>query len=356
MRGRAGPVYVAALAAYLEEHAAELCDEHRERFRANPLRVLDCKRPECRAVTEDAPRITDYLDEACAAHLARVRAGPRRARRRATGSSPRLVRGLDYYTRTTFEFAATSLDLGPERRGRGRPLRRSGRGHRRARRARASASASASSGCCWPVTPKGVFAVDPPPPDAFVVDVTGGTAARDLVRRAAPGRARRRCAPTMAVRSSPSSSRRTAPGPGTPLIVGPEELAGGRRDGEAAARTSGPQETVPRAHGGASGCGHALDDGDEGRPVTATTRDADPSVRRARGPSTSGHGCALCGWVARRREHGEHLAFLDLRDHSGIVQCVVDGSVDVRSEWVVRVEGTVRRAARGHGQRRAAHR
>jgi aspartyl-tRNA synthetase len=51
---------------------------------------------------------------------------------------------------------------------------------------------------------------------------------------------------------------------------------------------------------------------------------------------------ALCGWVGRRREHGEHLSFLDLRDYSGTVQCVVDGSVDVRSEWVVRVEGTVR--------------
>ena len=55
----------------------------------------------------------------------------------------------------------------------------------------------------------------------------------------------------------------------------------------------------------------------------------------------------LCGWVARRREHGEHLAFVDLRDFSGIVQCVVDGTVDVRSEWVVRVEGTVRRRPDG---------
>ncbi len=56
---------------------------------------------------------------------------------------------------------------------------------------------------------------------------------------------------------------------------------------------------------------------------------------------------ALCGWVAHRREHGEHLAFVDLRDHSGLVQCVVDGSVDVRSEWVLRVEGTVRRRPPG---------
>jgi len=51
----------------------------------------------------------------------------------------------------------------------------------------------------------------------------------------------------------------------------------------------------------------------------------------------------LCGWVARRREHGEHLAFVDLRDYTGIVQCVVDGSVDVRSEYVVAVRGVVRR-------------
>lgn len=49
----------------------------------------------------------------------------------------------------------------------------------------------------------------------------------------------------------------------------------------------------------------------------------------------------LCGWVARRREHGEHLAFIDLRDYSGLIQCVVDGSHDLRSEWVVQVTGTV---------------
>jgi aspartyl-tRNA synthetase len=49
----------------------------------------------------------------------------------------------------------------------------------------------------------------------------------------------------------------------------------------------------------------------------------------------------LCGWVATRREHGASLAFIDLRDHSGVTQCVVDNSVDVRAEYVVRVSGTV---------------
>jgi aspartyl-tRNA synthetase len=55
----------------------------------------------------------------------------------------------------------------------------------------------------------------------------------------------------------------------------------------------------------------------------------------------AGQRLALCGWVARRREHSEHLAFVDLRDRSGIVQCVVDGTVEVRNEYVVRVTGTV---------------
>jgi aspartyl-tRNA synthetase len=54
-----------------------------------------------------------------------------------------------------------------------------------------------------------------------------------------------------------------------------------------------------------------------------------------------GERVSVCGWVAKRREHGEHLAFLDVRDRSGVVQAVVPGSVDVRSEYVVRVTGTV---------------
>ena len=50
----------------------------------------------------------------------------------------------------------------------------------------------------------------------------------------------------------------------------------------------------------------------------------------------------VCGWVAKRREHGDKLAFVDLRDHSGIVQCVIDNAVDVRSEFVVKITGVVR--------------
>ncbi len=60
-----------------------------------------------------------------------------------------------------------------------------------------------------------------------------------------------------------------------------------------------------------------------------------------------GRTVSVCGWVGRRREHGEHLAFVDLRDHSGIVQCVVNDDVDVRSEYVLRVTGTVRARPEG---------
>ncbi len=60
-----------------------------------------------------------------------------------------------------------------------------------------------------------------------------------------------------------------------------------------------------------------------------------------------GETVSLCGWVARRREHGEHLAFVDIRDHSGIMQCVVDNDVDVRSEYVIRVTGVVRARPEG---------
>ena len=64
-------------------------------------------------------------------------------------------------------------------------------------------------------------------------------------------------------------------------------------------------------------------------------------------PADEGTKVTVCGWVARRREHGEHLAFIDLRDYSGVVQCVIDNKVDVRSEWVIAVEGTVRRRPPG---------
>jgi histidyl-tRNA synthetase len=103
------PGYEATLRAFLEGRADLLCEEHRERAGVNPLRVLDCKRPACRKATADAPRILDHLCDACAAHLARVQAGLRALDVPFT-MEPRLVRGLDYYTRTTFELQSPALE------------------------------------------------------------------------------------------------------------------------------------------------------------------------------------------------------------------------------------------------------
>ena len=60
------------------------------------------------------------------------------------------------------------------------------------------------------------------------------------------------------------------------------------------------------------------------------------------GTDDIGRTVTVCGWVSKRREHGEHLAFVDLRDHTGIVQCVVDHAHDIRSEYVLAITGTVR--------------
>ena len=68
------------------------------------------------------------------------------------------------------------------------------------------------------------------------------------------------------------------------------------------------------------------------------------------GAGDLGRQVSVCGWVASRREHSEHLAFVDLRDHTGVVQCVVDHAHDLRSENVLRITGTVRARGgpRGH--------
>jgi len=103
------PTYLAALREYLTEHREELCDEHKTRIDENPLRVLDCKRESCVRVTAEAPRMVDYLCDECAAHFSRVREGLGELDV-AFELEPRLVRGLDYYTRTTFEFQAPALE------------------------------------------------------------------------------------------------------------------------------------------------------------------------------------------------------------------------------------------------------
>ena len=99
----------AQLAAYLESHADELCDEHRYKWSANPLRILDCKRPECRGLSAGAPKLRDALCKDCRLHFAAVLGGLDRLAI-TYEEDDYLVRGLDYYTRTTFEYGSDVLE------------------------------------------------------------------------------------------------------------------------------------------------------------------------------------------------------------------------------------------------------
>ena len=172
------PAYRGELVAYLVERRDDLCDEHRDRIEDNPLRVLDCKRQACRKATAQAPRMLDRLCPDCAAHFDRVRAGLD-ALGIAFDVDPTLVRGLDYYTRTTFEFEAEALESAQNGAGGG---------------GRYDGLVESLGG---PPTPgigfglgvermllacdaEGVFPVPADLLDVFVVDTTGGEAARDL--------------------------------------------------------------------------------------------------------------------------------------------------------------------------------
>lgn len=103
------PKYREALTAFLRRIDPEtLCEDCRRRVETNPMRVLDCKVPSCKAQTEDAPRIRDHVCPDCAVHFDTV-LGILDKKGVGYVLNPRLVRGLDYYTRTTFEVVSTSI-------------------------------------------------------------------------------------------------------------------------------------------------------------------------------------------------------------------------------------------------------
>jgi histidyl-tRNA synthetase len=236
------PGYVRLLHGYLAAHRDELCDEHRDRLETNPMRVLDCKRPGCRKATEGAPRLVDHLCDPCSAHFERVRAGLGALGVGFTVDH-RLVRGFDYYTRTTFEIASSAIEAAQNALGGG------GRYDRLAETLGGEPTPGVGFGIglervLIACDGEGVLPAAPPPLDAFVVDVTGGDAARDVttaLRRAGLRADRAYDGRSMKaqMRLADRSGARVA------VIVGPEEA----RSGTVAIRplrTEGDQRSVAR--------------------------------------------------------------------------------------------------------------
>jgi len=218
------PAYMDALRSYFESHRQELSAQSQVTLERNPLRVLDSKRREDRNVIDNAPLMVDFLSDESAQHFDAVRIGLE-SLGAAFEISPRLVRGLDYYTRTTFEFTADSLEASQNAVGGG---------------GRYDGLVEDLGG---PVTPgigfalgvdrilmacdaEGVFPRPRSALDVFVVDVTGGSEALgvcDLLRGVGLGADRAYGGRSM------KAQMKLADRSGAPfaVIIGEDELASG---------------------------------------------------------------------------------------------------------------------------------
>jgi histidyl-tRNA synthetase len=233
--------YASALTGWLRRRLAELAPDDRDKVESHPLRVLDSKRPETQAVVATAPRIADVLDPGSRAHFERVQAGLS-----ALGVpfeiDPGLVRGLDYYTHTLFEFQSQALETANstvigggrydglvEQLG-GPPTPGIGFG-------------SGVERMLLACDAEGVFAAPAAALDVFVVDATDGSAARDLAHelrgaglradRAFDGRSMK-----AQMKAAGRSGARVA------VIVGEQEAAEGTATVRDLARAE--QQIVPR--------------------------------------------------------------------------------------------------------------
>jgi histidyl-tRNA synthetase len=233
--------YGEALTAWLHGRAGDLAPEDREKIDSHPLRVLDSKRPATQAVVADAPRIAEVLDDASRRHFERVQDGLR-----SLGIpfevEPGLVRGLDYYTHTLFEFQSAALDTAQstiigggrydglvEQLG-GPPTPGIGFG-------------SGIERMLLACDAEGVFAAPASSLDVFVVDTTDGRAARDLTAELrAAGYRTDRAFDNRSMKAQMKAAGRS--GAHVAVIVGEREAA----DGTATVRNLARSEQEVVAH------------------------------------------------------------------------------------------------------------
>ena len=175
------PGYRFALSTYFSSVSERLCPEHRETWAKNPFRILDCKKPECQLVRIEAPRFSEFWCDPCRAHFARVLAGLS-SLHIDFEQDDFLVRGFDYYTRTTFEVISGALEAAQNAIGGG---------------GRYNGLAEALGG---PPTPgigfgtgiervllaaeaEGLFAAETPSVEVFIIDLVSGEEALELTHR-----------------------------------------------------------------------------------------------------------------------------------------------------------------------------
>ena len=299
------------------------------------------KRPEDQPVVAAAPQVLEYLTPERRGALRSGAGGAEGPRRSPYEIEPRLVRGLDYYNHTLFEFAVPRARLGAERHRRRRSLQRPGRGPRRpGRDAAASASARGSSGSCWPAMPRACSR-----PRRRAVQVlrrrhdgrAGGAGPR---RRAAGGRHRRRPVVRPAEHEEPDEGRRPlgcgGRGDRRTGRAGRRRRDAARRCGPTSSRASGDRRRCP-ARGSSTRCGrgcrheHRPSHEHAHRPVR------DPAGRRRRPHRQP----VRLGGAAPRARRAPRLP-RPAGPHGPRPVRRRPGAVDVRSEYVLRITGTVR--------------
>jgi histidyl-tRNA synthetase len=233
--------YAATLTAWLRDRAGDLPAEDRDKVESHPLRVLDSKRADTQALVGDAPRIADVLDDASRAHFARVQDGLT-----ALGIpfevDTRMVRGLDYYTHTLFEFQSEALETAQS------TIIGGGRYDGLVEQLGGPSTPGIGFGSgiermLLACDAEGVFGPPASTLDVFVVDTTDGSVARDLAHELRlAGLRTDRAFDGRSMKSQMKSAGRS--GARVAVIVGSQEVA----DGTAKVKDlgQGSQEIVPR--------------------------------------------------------------------------------------------------------------